>query len=64
MQNPDTVKAVVKLAKDDLANNQVQQARVLVEDLASQAEIYVTNLPLATYPAAIKAVVPLIDAGN
>jgi hypothetical protein len=62
--NPDTVKAVVKLAKDDLVNHQVKQACVLVEDLASQAEIHVANLPLATYPAAIKAIVPLIDAGK
>jgi hypothetical protein len=60
----DSVKAAVKLAKDDLASNQVQQARTLLQTLVSQAELQVTDLPLATYPAAIKAVVPLIDAGK
>jgi hypothetical protein len=61
---PDTVKAVVKEAKDDLSDNQVQQARHLVSDLASEANIHVVGIPLATYPAAIKAVAPLIDAGK
>jgi hypothetical protein len=60
----DAVKAAVKQAKDDLANNQVQQARALIEGLTSQAEIQVPDVPLATYPAAIKALVPLIDAGK
>lgn len=61
---PDTVKAVIKEAKDDLSNNQVQQARHLVTDLASEADTHVIEIPLATYPAAIKAVAPLIDAGK
>jgi hypothetical protein len=60
----DAVKATVKLAKDHLADGQVQQARDLLGGLASEADIQVSNLPLATYPAAIKAVVPLIDAGK
>jgi hypothetical protein len=62
--NVDTVKAAVKQAKDDLSESRVQEARSLLRGLASQAEVEVTNLPLATYPAAIKAVVPLIDAGQ
>ncbi|HEY3940209.1 MAG TPA: YfdX family protein [Bryobacteraceae bacterium] len=61
---PDTVKAVIKEAKDDLSNNRVQQARQLVTDLASEADTSVIEIPLATYPAAIKAVAPLIDAGK
>jgi ribosomal protein S20 len=61
---PDTVKGVVKDAKADLANNQVQQARHLLADLASEADTNVVEIPLATYPAAIKAVAPLIDAGK
>jgi hypothetical protein len=60
----DAVKATVKRAKDDLADGQVQQARDLLADLAGEADIQVTDLPLATYPAAIKAIVPLIDAGK
>lgn len=62
--SPDTVKSMVKTAKDDLANDQVQQARLLIKDLASEADINVTEIPLGTYPAAIKAVAPLIDAGR
>ncbi len=61
---PETVKTVVQQAKDDLAREEVQHARLLVQDLASEADIHVTEIPLATYPAAIKAVAPLIDAGK
>ncbi len=61
---PDTVKSVVKEARDDLSNSQVQQARLLVTPLASEADTHVAQIPLATYPAAIKAVAPLIDAGK
>lgn len=61
---PDTVKRVVKDARDDLSNSQVQQARLLVTPLASEADTHVVGIPLATYPAAIKAVAPLIDAGK
>jgi hypothetical protein len=60
----DTVKTAVTQAKTELDHNQVQDARDVLEDLASQAEIQVTDLPIATYPAAIKAVVSLIDAGK
>jgi hypothetical protein len=60
----DTVKAAVKQAKADLSSNRVQEARTLLEDLASQAEIHTTEIPLATYPAAIRSVAPLIDAGK
>ena len=61
---PDTVKRVVNEARDDLSNSQVQQARLLVTPLASEADTHVAQIPLATYPAAIKAVAPLIDAGK
>jgi hypothetical protein len=61
---PDTVKGAVKDAKDYLSNNRVQDARLLVENLASEADIHVTEIPLATYPAAIRAVAPLIDSGK
>ena len=61
---PATVKAAVAQAKDDLASERVQHARHLVENLASEADIQVTSIPLGTYPAAIKAVAPLVDAGK
>src|SRR5438270_12243175 len=61
---PDTVKTAVKVARDDLSSNRVQQARHLVSDLASEADTHVTEIPLGTYPTAIKAAAPLIDAGK
>ena len=61
---PDAVKDAVKQARDDLGSERVQQARRLVQNLASEADINVTQIPLATYPAAIKAVAPLVDAGK
>jgi hypothetical protein len=61
---PDTVRAVVKRARGDLSDDRVQQARRELMYLASEADIHVAELPLGTYPAAIKAVVPLIDQGK
>jgi hypothetical protein len=61
---PDTVMAAVRDAKDDLSLNRVQLARRLLKDLASEADTHVAEIPLATYPAAIKAIAPLIDAGK
>lgn len=62
--NQDTVKDAVKEARSELSDGKVQRARALLGDLASEIELQVTNIPLATYPAAIKAVAPLIDAGK
>jgi hypothetical protein len=62
--SPDTVREAVGRAEDLLENGMVQNARSLIGDLASELVISVTNLPLATYPDAIKAVTPMIDAGK
>ena len=47
-----------------LKKGEVQRAREVLIPLVSEIRIRIRNLPLATYPAAIKAVVPLIDAGK
>jgi hypothetical protein len=60
--NAETAEKAVKTAKHYLGDGKVQEARALLSGLASEAELQVTNIPLATYPAAIKAVAPLIDA--
>lgn len=60
----DTVKAAIAEAKRELADGHVQRARALMEALGSEIQIRTTNIPLATYPAAIKAITPLIDAGK
>ncbi len=62
--SPETAKKAVAQARAFLDNGNVQQARSLLDSLASESDLEVTNIPLATYPDAIKAIVPLIDAGK
>ena len=47
-------------AEDLLEDGRVQEARRLMRGLASETVISTTNIPLATYPAAIKAAARLI----
>lgn len=60
----DTVKAVIKKAEDYLEDGEIQKARPLVANLASEIVVRTTSIPLATYPDAIKAITPLIDDGK
>jgi len=60
----ETAAGVVKTASNHLDDGRVQEARALLSGLASEAELQITNIPLATYPDAIKTVAPLIDAGK
>jgi hypothetical protein len=60
----ETIKEAIKQAEDYLEDGEVQKARPLVRSLASEIVIETTNIPLATYPDAIKEVVPLIDKGK
>ncbi|HCP14228.1 MAG TPA: hypothetical protein DIT32_00320 [Peptococcaceae bacterium] len=62
--NLDTLKKAVKQAKEYLDDGEVQLARPLIAGLASEMVIESINIPLATYPDAIKSVVPLIDKGE
>ena len=55
------VKALRDEIEDALDDGRVQQARRLIKNLASETVISVTNIPLATYPDAIKKAVKLID---
>ena len=64
LANTDTVKAMIHDAEDYLEDGEIQKARLLVANLASEIVIESTSIPLATYPEAIKAVTPLIDAGE
>jgi hypothetical protein len=57
----DTVKKVRQQAEDLIADGRLQEARRLLKNLASETVISVTNIPLATYPDAIKSAVKLID---
>jgi hypothetical protein len=57
----DAILKARKQAEDYLEAGEVQKARALIDDLASEMVISVVNIPLKTYPDAISAVVPLID---
>ena len=57
----DAVKALRDKIEDALDDGRLQQARRLIKNLASETVISVTNIPLATYPDAIKKAVKLID---
>ena len=60
----DAIKKAKEQAEDYLEDGEVQKARVLIRDLASEIIISVVSIPLHTYPDAIKAVTPLIDRGK
>jgi hypothetical protein len=60
----DTVKAMIHDAEEYLEDGEIQMARPLVTNLASEIVIETSSIPLATYPDAIKAITPLIDAGR
>ncbi|MBC8207512.1 MAG: YfdX family protein [Kiritimatiellales bacterium] len=62
--SPDTVKQQVKTAKEFLDEGAVQAARALLSVMASEIRIRTTQIPLASYPDAIKAIAPLIDEGK
>lgn len=64
LANLDTVKEIIKDAKAYLNDGEIQKARPLVANLASEIQYRTIHIPLASYPSAIKAIVPLIDAGK
>ncbi len=57
----DAVKKVRQQAEDLMEEGRLQEARRVLKNLASETVISVTNIPLATYPDAIKSAVKLID---
>lgn len=61
LADPDTVKVILKEARDLLGDGEVQKARSLLANLSSEMVFSTINIPLATYPQAIKAVARLID---
>lgn len=59
-----TIKAMIRNAENYLEDGDIQKARSLVSNLASEIVINTTSIPLASYPDAIKAITPLIDEGK
>lgn len=62
--SPATIRQIREDAEALLAEGKVQEARTLLSGMASEINVRVSNLPLATYPEAIKAISPMIDAGK
>lgn len=60
----EAVKEIRDRAAKALDDDRVQEARHLIAGLASEHVIRVTNIPLATYPAALKQAAASIHAGN
>lgn len=60
----ETIKKAKEEAENLLEDGKVQDARVVLSGLASEMVVNTFSIPLATYPDAIKAVVPLIDQGE
>jgi len=59
-----TVEKIADRAKDALDDGRIQEARRLLDGLASEYVVSTRLMPLATYPDAIRKAVPLIDAGK
>lgn len=57
----DAVKALREEIENALDDGRVQRARRLIRNLASETVVSVFNIPLITYPEAIKHAVRLID---
>lgn len=58
VEDIETIKSEVVLL---IKSNEVQKARDIMLNLASELDIYITALPIGTYPVALKAIVPLIE---
>jgi hypothetical protein len=58
------VEKIVDAADDLLGDHRVQDARKILNQLVSEIRITTINIPLGTYPQAIKDAVKLIDQGK
>ncbi|CAA9892847.1 conserved exported hypothetical protein [Candidatus Methylobacter favarea] len=60
----NTVKKEIKQADNLLDHGKLQDARQILDGLASEMRITTVSIPLGTYPSAIKKAIALIDAGK
>lgn len=61
---PEDIRKMRNQAEDLLNEGKIQEARRLLQVLANETDINTSNIPLATYPAAIKQAANLIDEGK
>lgn len=57
----DDVAVAKKVVKELIDEGEIQSARDIMLNLASELDIIVTALPIGSYPDVIKAVIPLIE---
>ena len=58
------VSNVIDEAETLLRRGKLQAARQILAGMASEVRVTTTSIPLGSYPAAIKRIIPLIDSGN
>lgn len=58
------VSNVIDEAETLLRHGKLQAARQIIAGMASEVRVTTTSIPLGSYPAAIKRIIPLIDSGN
>ncbi|MRI83997.1 MAG: hypothetical protein C6I00_06210 [Nitratiruptor sp.] len=62
---PGTIDDIIeakRVVKELIDAGELQAARDIMLNLASELDIYITALPIGTYPVALKAIVPQIEA--
>lgn len=62
--DPGTINQVSKETKDLLKQGRLQEARHQLRDLASEIEVSTTNLPVTSYPAAIRSASHSLEQGK
>ncbi|WP_300368515.1 YfdX family protein, partial [Hydrogenimonas sp.] len=62
--DPKSIKAALKLVKDLLDDNKIQEARRLLGTLQSEIDIVTVNLPLVSYPQALKLAAKYLHEGK
>ena len=60
----ETIEGTRTVIEEMIDDGKIQQARPLIRDFASELIVETTNLPLATYPEAIKLATAMIDEGD
>lgn len=62
--DPDDIRAMREEIEEVMENGNIQEARLMLRDFGSELVVEVLNIPLETYPAAIRRVAGLIDDGE
>ena len=57
----DDIKLAKELVADFIDDGEVQKARDIMLQLASELDIYITMLPTLIYPEALKAIIPYVE---